>query len=69
MDQKTAAYRLDRKSNDYMSLLSFKIAVIKALIGRYSNRQSSFPTSRPSKWKFYEPSIPRKVPIQMPEFQ
>ena len=76
MDQKTAAYRLDRKSkyrfymrmvfdpidvthvnsqivyiklDDDISLLNFKIAVAKALIGRYSNRKRSFSTSRPSK--------------------
>ena len=78
IDQKTAAYRLDRKRKFrfyfrmffdlidiaiknspivYMklgnstSLLDFKIAVAKSLIGRYSNRQRSFPLSRTSKRK------------------
>ena len=76
MDQKTAAYRLDRKSKywlylrmfidlmyvtdinchivymklgDGISLLTFTNVVAKALIGRYSNRNRSFPNSRSGK--------------------
>ena len=96
MDQKTTAYRLDRKSKyrfylsmffdlmdvthvnshivymtlgDDISLLNFKIVVAKALIGRYSNRNRSFSTTKPSKRKSYEPSMTGKVPNRMPEFQ
>ena len=46
-----------KRGND-ISLLNFKIAVAKALIGRYSNRKRLFPTSRPNLQKSREPSMP-----------
>ena len=88
IDQKTAAYRLDRESKhrfylsmfldlmnnthvnshmvyrklrDDISLLKFKIFVGKPLIGRYSNSNRSFSTTRPSKRKYHEPSMTRQV--------
>ena len=51
-----------------ISLLNFKTVVTKALSSRYSNCKRFLPTSRSSKWKFHEPSIP-KVPTHMPEIQ
>ena len=51
------------------SLLNFKIVLAKALIGRYSSREKSFPTSRLRKIKPHEPSMPREVPINVSEFQ
>ena len=95
INQKTAAYQLDRKSkfwfylrmffdlidiaivNSYIgytklgnsiSLLDFKIAVAKSLIGRYSNRQRSFPLSRTSKRKALEWSLLMEIPTHLPEF-
>ena len=95
IDQKTAAYRLDRKSKfkffwrrffdlidiailnshiaykklgNSISLLNFKIVVAKSLIGRYSNRQRSFPLSRTSNPKALESSLPKEIPTGMPEF-
>ena len=51
------------------SLLNFKIVVAKTLIGRYSNRKKSFPTSRTSKRKSHEPSMPIGNLTHMPKFQ
>ena len=93
MDQKTAAYRLNRESkfrfylrmfsdlidivnshivytklSNSISLLDFKIVVAKSLIGRYINRQQSFPLSTTSKRKALEPSLPKETPADMPEF-
>ena len=50
-------------------LQNFKIVVERVLTGRCSNRKRSFPTTRPNKQKSHEPSVPREVPIHMPEFQ
>ena len=93
MDQKTAAYRLNRESkfrfylrmffdlidivnshtvytklSNSISLLDFKIVVAKSLIGRYINRQRSFPLSTTSKRKALEPTLPKETPADMPEF-
>ena len=51
------------------SLLNYNFFLAKALIGRYSSRKKSFPTSRLRKVKPHEPSMPREVPINVPEFQ
>ena len=51
------------------SLLNYNFFLAKALIGRYSSRKKSFPTSRLRKIKPHEPSMPREVPINVPEFQ
>ena len=48
---------------------NFKIDVAKALIGRWSNRNKLFSTTRLSKQKFHEPSMTKEVPIRTPEFQ
>ena len=58
-----------RKLGNNISLQNFKIIVAQGLIDRYSNRKISLPTSMPSKQKSHEPSVPREVPIHMPEFQ
>ena len=57
------------KLGNGISLLNFKTVVVKALIGRYSNRKRSFPTSRPSEQKSQELSMPREVPTHMPKLQ
>ena len=54
--------------NDIL-LLSFKIVLAKALVGRHSNRKSLFPISRPSKRKSHELSMARELRTNMPEFQ
>ena len=96
MDQRTASYKIDRKSKyqfylriffdltdvvlvnshivymklcNKISLLSFKVVVAKYFIGRYSSRKRSFPAGSQSKWKLYEPSMPREVPPYMFDFQ
>ena len=97
MDQKTAAYRLDRKSKfrfylriffdlmdvalvnshivyqsiggSKLSLLDFKIVVAQNLIGKYTNRQRSFPQNRPSKRRFLEEPGPANLPDHLPEYQ
>ena len=51
------------------SLLNYNFFLAKALIGRYSSRKKSFPTSRLRKIKPHEPSMPREVPINVSEFQ
>ena len=50
-------------------ITEFQIAVTKALIGRYSNHNRSFPINMPSKQKSHVISMPREVPAHMPEFQ
>ena len=87
MDQKAAAYRLDRKSKfrfylrlffdlldvalvnahiiyqklgKEISLIDFKIVIANGLIGKYSNRQRSFPSSRPTKRKSFESTGPSR---------
>ena len=57
------------KLGNYISLLNLKIVMSKALIGRYSNRKKFFPTSRQSKWKSHDLSMPREVPTHMLEFR
>ena len=57
------------KTGNNISLLNFENVVEKALIGRYSNRKRFFLTSRPSKRKYHEPSMPREVPTHMSKFQ
>ena len=57
------------KLGDDISLLNLKIFVAKALIGRYSNRNGSFSTTRLSKQKTHETSMTREVPTHMSEFQ
>ena len=57
------------KLGDDISLLNFKIIVAKVLIGRYSNHNRSFSTTKLSKRKSREPSMTREVPTRMPEFQ
>ena len=57
-----------KRDND-ISLLNFKTVVIKAFIGRYSNRERLYPISKPGKQKSHGPSIPREFPTHMPEFQ
>ena len=47
------------KLGNDISLLNFKIVEAKALVGRYSNCKRLFNTSRSSKQKSHEPSIPR----------
>ena len=64
----TVYTKLGNDSND-ISLLNFKTAVAKNLIGRYSNREKSFPSSRPSKQISHELSMPREVRSDMPEFR
>ena len=59
------SYCLD--DND-ISLTNFKTVLAKSLIGRYSNRKRSFPTSMPRKRKSHEPSMSTEVPIKVPEF-
>ena len=54
--------------NDIL-LLNFEIVVATALIGRYSNRNRSFSSTRPNKRKSNEPSLTREVTTCMPEFQ
>ena len=49
--------------------LNFKIVVAEALIGRYSNCNRSFFTTRLSKQKTHKPSMTTEVPIRSPEFQ
>ena len=56
------------KLGNSISLLDFKIVVAKSLIGRYINRQRSFPLSTTSKRKALEPSLPKETPADMPEF-
>ena len=56
------------KLGNSISLLDFKIVVAKSLIGRYINRQQSFPLSTTSKRKALEPSLPKETPADMPEF-
>ena len=57
------------KLDNDISLLNLKIAVGKALLGRYSKSKRSFPTIRPSKQKSHEESMPKAVPTHIPEFQ
>ena len=57
------------KFGNGISLLNFKVAVAKTLIGRYSNRNRLFPTNRSGKQKPHEPSMPREVANHMPELQ
>ena len=57
------------KLGNNISLLNFKTVVEKALIGRYSKRKRFFLTSRSSKQKYHEPSMPREVPTHMSEIQ
>ena len=64
-----SSHILCMKLGDDISLLNFKFVVAKDLIGRYSNRNGSFCTSRLSKLKFHEPSMTIEVPTRMPEFQ
>ena len=57
----------------YMKLVmillhNFKLVVVTALIGRYSNRNRSSVTTRPRKRKSHEPFMIRAVPTCMPEF-
>ena len=52
------SYIVYTKLGNSISLLDFKIVVAKSLIGRYSNRQRSFPLSRTNK----------EIPTHMPEF-
>ena len=56
------------KLGNSISLLDLEIVVAKSLIGRYSNRQRSFPLSRTSKWKALESSLPKEIPTHMPKF-
>ena len=49
-------------------LHNFKLVVVTALIGRYSNRNRSSVTTRPRKRKSHEPIMIREVPTCMPEF-
>ena len=57
------------KLGNDISLLNFKIVVEKALIGRYSHCKKLSPTSILDKRKSHEPSMPRKVPTHMFQFQ
>ena len=57
------------KLGNDISLLNLKIAVVKAVIGRYSNRYRSFFTSRWNKGKSHEPSMAREVANCRFEFQ
>ena len=50
------------KLSNYIPLMNFKIFVTKALIGKCSNCGRSLFTSRPSKQKSYETSLPREIP-------
>ena len=63
------SYIVYMKLGDDISLLNFKIVVAQALIGRYSNRNRLFSTTRPSKRKSHEPSMTREIPNRMPAFQ
>ena len=58
MDKKRGTDRLDRKSKYSFYLKLFFDLIHVALVN-----------SRPSKRKSHEPSMPRKVPTHMPEFQ
>ena len=49
------------KLGNSISLLDFKIVVVKSLIARYSNRQRSFSLSRTSKQKALESSLPKEI--------
>ena len=49
-------------------LLDFKIAVVKSMIARYSNRQRSFPLNRTNKQKALESLLPKEIPTHMLEF-
>ena len=57
------------KVNHDISLLSFKIVVPKATIGRCSNCKRLSPSSGPSKRKSHEPFMPKEVPTHMFEYQ
>ena len=57
------------KLGNDISLLNFKIVVIKAFIDRYSNRKRFFPISRHCKRKSHESSMLREVSTYMPKFQ
>ena len=57
------------KLGDDISLQNFKIVVAKALIGRYSNCNRLFSTTRLGKRKSHELSMTREVPTHMLEFQ
>lgn len=56
------------KHGNDISSLNHNILAAKPLIGRYNNCKRSFPSSRPSKQKSYEPSMSREVPTHMPKF-
>ena len=56
------------KLDNSVFLLDFEIVVAKSFIGRYNNRQRSFPLSRTSKRKALESSLPKEIPTHMPEF-
>ena len=63
------SHTVSMKLGNDISLLNFKTVAVKALIGRYSNRNRSFFTSRLSKGKSHEPSMTREVPTCRIEFQ
>ena len=54
---------------DEISLLNFKVVVAKGLVGRYSNCNKLFSTTRLSKQKSQKPFMTKEVPTRMPEFQ
>ena len=56
------------KLDNSIFLHDFQIIVAKSFIGRYNNRQRSFPLSRTNKRKALESSLPKEIPTHMPEF-
>ena len=57
------------KLGDDISLMNFKTAVANALIGKYSNQNRSFSTSRLSERKSHELSMTIEVLTRMLKFQ
>ena len=57
------------KLGDDISLMNFKIVVANALIGKYSNHNKSFSTSRLSERKSHELSMTIEVLTRMLKFQ
>ena len=57
------------KLGDDLSLLNFKIAVARALIGIYSHHNRLFSSTRPNKRKSHKPFLTREVLTCIPEFR
>ena len=53
------------KLGNSISVLDFKLAVIKSMIARYSNWQRSFPLRRTSKQKALESLLSKEIPTHM----